>query len=67
MKAFQNLYAYFMQEDMTLDKGKKMLFSSLNKIHELIIHQLDSFLQFVDFYIFMLEENKKSFCPHLKI
>jgi N utilization substance protein B len=63
IKAFQNLYAYFMQEDMTLDKGKKMLFSSLNKIHELIIHQLDSFLQFMDFYIFMLEENKKKLLP----
>ncbi|MCX7696967.1 MAG: transcription antitermination protein NusB [Bacteroidales bacterium] len=63
IKTFQVLYAFVMQEIADLEKGKKWLHKSFERIYQLIVHQIDSYLKFIDFYAFMLEENKKKLLP----
>lgn len=63
IKTFQVLYAFMMQEVTSLEKGKNWLQKSFEKIQQLIIHQIDAFFNFMDFYAFMLEENKKKLLP----
>jgi len=63
IKVLQALYAFFQNGDSELSKGEKQLLSSVEKIHELFIHQLSFLIELRDFAHNRIEESKKKFFP----
>ena len=63
IKVLQAVYAFFQNGNSELAKGEKQLLSSVDKIHELFIHQLSFLIELRDFAGNRIEENKKKFFP----
>ncbi|MEE4257920.1 MAG: transcription antitermination factor NusB [Bacteroidales bacterium] len=63
IKVLQALYAYFQNGDAKLSNGEKQLIASVNKIHELFIHQLSFLIEIRDFAHNRIEDSKKKFFP----
>jgi len=63
IKVLQAVYAYFQNGDAKLSNGEKQLLASVDKIHELFIHQLSFLIEIRDFAHNRIEDSKKKFFP----
>ncbi len=63
IKVLQAVYAFFQNESTDLAKGEKQLLISVDKIHELLIHQISFMLEIRDYALNRTVENKKKFFP----
>ena len=63
IKVLQAVYAFFQNGDSGLSTGEKLLLTSVDKMHELFIHQLSFLIEIRDFAHNRIEESKKKFFP----
>jgi len=63
IKVLQAIYAFVQSESTDLVKSEKTLLISIDKIHELIIHQLSFLLEMKDFGVNRIEKSKTKFFP----
>jgi N utilization substance protein B len=63
IKVLQAVYAFIQNGNSDLADGEKQLLLSIEKIGEIIIHQLSFLIEMRDFAATRIEENKKKFFP----
>lgn len=63
IKVLQAIYAFVQSETGDLAKGEKQLLISVDKIRDLLVHQLSFVIEMRDFAHNRIEESKKKFFP----